>query len=135
MLHEVISIVMPLRSSAATLHVELDRILAQTRQDWELVSVDDGSSNGTAENIDVDPKKAGRHRDGRRVVMADTLPVRGSAFVLAKPKVPGQLNHPKRCGASLPTAVQGAPRYGVRWQSATATPLWILHEAQGTGAA
>jgi glycosyltransferase involved in cell wall biosynthesis len=32
--------------------------------------------------IDVDAKKANRHRDGRRVVMADALPDRESAFVI-----------------------------------------------------
>ncbi|MEX1117039.1 MAG: glycosyltransferase [Akkermansiaceae bacterium] len=32
--------------------------------------------------IDVDPKKAGRHRDGRKVVMADALPDRNMAFVI-----------------------------------------------------
>jgi glycosyltransferase involved in cell wall biosynthesis len=33
--------------------------------------------------IDIDPKKSGRHRDGRPVVMADQLPDRREAFVLA----------------------------------------------------
>ncbi len=32
--------------------------------------------------IDVDPKKANRHRDGRRVVMAGELPDRSSAFLV-----------------------------------------------------
>lgn len=32
--------------------------------------------------VDVDPKKEGFHRDGRRVVMADALPVRERAFVI-----------------------------------------------------
>lgn len=32
--------------------------------------------------IDVDPSKAGRHRDGRRVVLADSLPDRSSSFVI-----------------------------------------------------
>lgn len=32
--------------------------------------------------IDVDPKKANQHRDGRRVVMADALPERERAFVI-----------------------------------------------------
>lgn len=32
--------------------------------------------------IDVDPKKAGCHRDGREVVMPDALPERDSAFVI-----------------------------------------------------
>lgn len=33
--------------------------------------------------VDVDPKKAGRHRDGRPVVMADALPDPAEAFLLA----------------------------------------------------
>jgi glycosyltransferase involved in cell wall biosynthesis len=32
--------------------------------------------------IDVDPKKANLHRDGRRVVMADALPARDESFVI-----------------------------------------------------
>lgn len=32
--------------------------------------------------IDVDPKKANTHRDGRRVVMADDLPDRGGSFLV-----------------------------------------------------
>lgn len=32
--------------------------------------------------IDVDPAKAGVHRDGRRVVLADSLPDRSAAFIL-----------------------------------------------------
>jgi glycosyltransferase involved in cell wall biosynthesis len=32
--------------------------------------------------IDVDPKKVNRHRDGRRVIMADELPERSRAFVI-----------------------------------------------------
>jgi glycosyltransferase involved in cell wall biosynthesis len=32
--------------------------------------------------IDVDPEKANRHRDGRRVVMAGELPARDAAFIL-----------------------------------------------------
>jgi hypothetical protein len=45
------------------------------------------------------------------------------------------MKHPKRCGALLPTAVHGARMCGVRWQSATAIPLWILLRWIGSGRA
>jgi len=44
-----ISIVMPVRNAAGTLRVALESVRSQTFQDWELVTVDDGSKDETAE--------------------------------------------------------------------------------------
>jgi glycosyltransferase involved in cell wall biosynthesis len=42
------TVVVPTRDRAALLPVALDSVVAQTDRDWELVVVDDGSSDGTA---------------------------------------------------------------------------------------
>jgi hypothetical protein len=44
-----VSIVMPCYNAAAALPATLDALLAQTLADWELVAVDDGSTDATAE--------------------------------------------------------------------------------------
>lgn len=46
-----ISIVMPYRNSAATLREALGSVKAQTFTDWELLAVDDRSSDGSAEIV------------------------------------------------------------------------------------
>ena len=45
----MISIVMPLRNTAATVRPALESILAQSCRGWELIAVDDGSTDDTAE--------------------------------------------------------------------------------------
>jgi glycosyltransferase involved in cell wall biosynthesis len=54
----LISIVMPLRNAAATLDRAMQSIFAQTWTDWELLAVDDGSHDGTAELLRsfIDPR-------------------------------------------------------------------------------
>lgn len=47
----MISIVMPLRDAAATVRHTLESIVEQTLRDWELVAVDDGSVDDTAEIV------------------------------------------------------------------------------------
>src|SRR6266850_2854927 len=44
-----VSIVMPVRNAAGTLAVALESVRCQTFPDWELVAVDDGSTDETAE--------------------------------------------------------------------------------------
>lgn len=48
-----VSILMPVRNGAATLERALHSIRAQTTDDWELVVVDDGSSDATAEILTI----------------------------------------------------------------------------------
>lgn len=45
----VISIVMPVRDAAATLPVALDSVLRQTERAWELLAIDDGSTDASCE--------------------------------------------------------------------------------------
>jgi glycosyltransferase involved in cell wall biosynthesis len=46
-----VSVVMPCYNAAATLPATLDSLLAQTLAEWELIAVDDGSTDATAEVI------------------------------------------------------------------------------------
>lgn len=48
-LQPLISVVMPVRDGAATLPAALDSILRQTEPAWELLAVDDGSTDGSSE--------------------------------------------------------------------------------------
>lgn len=45
----VVSVVLPVRNAAATVARAVESIRAQTLADWELVAVDDGSTDGTRE--------------------------------------------------------------------------------------
>ena len=44
-----ISILMPVRNASATLDRALDSIVRQSFPHWELIAVDDGSSDGSAD--------------------------------------------------------------------------------------
>jgi len=70
-----ISILMPVRDAVETIARAVDSIIAQTFSDWELVAVDDGSCDGTAEFLQ---SMAGRDV-GIRVI---TTPPHGIASAL-----------------------------------------------------
>jgi glycosyltransferase involved in cell wall biosynthesis len=48
----VVSVVMPVRDAAATLPAATDSLLAQTEPGWELVAVDDGSTDGSRAGLE-----------------------------------------------------------------------------------
>lgn len=64
----LVSVLLPVRDGAATLPAALDSIRAQTLGDWELVAVDDGSSDATPDLL------AGLAREEARVRVLTTAP-------------------------------------------------------------
>jgi glycosyltransferase involved in cell wall biosynthesis len=74
----MISVLMPARNAAATLSAALDSLFSQTFRDFEIVLVDDGSSDGGATRGLIE---AAAGRDGR--VRPVFLPHQGVAAALA----------------------------------------------------
>lgn len=70
----VVSVVLPVRNAAATLGRAVASISAQTLREWELVVVDDGSTDGTAEVLrgwaQREPRMRVLHRPAEGVVAA-----------------------------------------------------------------
>lgn len=64
--HPLVSIAMPVKNNRRTLPLTIESLLAQTHQNWELILIDDGSSDGTADvarsfndpRIQVHPREA-----------------------------------------------------------------------------
>jgi glycosyltransferase involved in cell wall biosynthesis len=61
-----ISVLMPVRNAAVSLQAAVASVQAQTRTDWELLAVDDGSSDGSRELLEQ------MARDDRRIHLLDT---------------------------------------------------------------
>jgi glycosyltransferase involved in cell wall biosynthesis len=53
---------MPVRDAAATLPTAVESILDQTETDWELVAVDDGSTDASARLLDAYARRDPRVR-------------------------------------------------------------------------
>lgn len=61
-----VSVLLPVRDAAATLDHAIDSVLAQTRPDFELVAVDDGSADGSGERLEAWAARDARVRVLRR---------------------------------------------------------------------
>ncbi len=72
----LVSIAMPVRNNRATLGVAIRSILAQTHKNWELLLIDDGSTDGTPEVARRYAEADGRiryFRDGQAAGLPDRL--------------------------------------------------------------
>src|SRR5262245_3575909 len=58
----LVSVLLPVRDAAVTLAAALESLRAQTLGDFEVVAVDDGSSDGSAEIADADTRADPRFR-------------------------------------------------------------------------
>lgn len=69
-----ISIIMPVYNAAATVRRMVDSIIAQTFNDWELIAVDDGSTDDSGDILDIygksDPRIRVIHKSNRGVASA-----------------------------------------------------------------
>lgn len=72
-----VSVLMPVRDAAEWLAEAIDSVRAQTLEDWELVAIDDGSTDATREILDEY-----RRRDTRVRVFATTASERGLVAAL-----------------------------------------------------
>lgn len=58
----LVSILMPVYNSGTFVHAAIESVIAQTYQNWELLCVDDGSSDNSLEILDTYAKKDSRIR-------------------------------------------------------------------------
>jgi glycosyltransferase involved in cell wall biosynthesis len=148
----MISILMPFRNAEATLAETLESIAAQSFSDWELVAVDDGSEDRSAELVRAFAAREGRtvlvEPGGIGFVAALNLGVARCAFPLVARMDADDIMHPERLAdqkawlearpddsiaASLVELFSDEPvsegsREYIRWQNGCRTPSEIANE-------
>ena len=67
---DIISIIVPVYNAAKYIRETVESVLAQTYGDWELLLIDDCSSDSSCEIIDsyTDPRQKQRAQRGRRQI-------------------------------------------------------------------
>jgi len=63
---KTVSIIMPAHNAEKTIQMSIDSVLGQTFKDWELIIIDDGSCDGTAEIV-----KASAETDRRIILLTN----------------------------------------------------------------
>lgn len=111
-----VSVICTARNAAATIEATLQSVLAQDRRDWELVVVDDGSTDTTAAAIDRFAR-----RDGRIRLVKTPGVGRGRALNLAVGHARAELianldaddlSHPRRLSLQL-EALRARPEFAL----------------------
>lgn len=95
-----LSILMPVRNEEAYLQAALRSLQAQTLADWELVAVDDGSSDGTPDILaaaaDQDPRLRVVRREGGGLVAALNAGLESCRAPLLARMDGDDISHPRR---------------------------------------
>ena len=143
----LVSVVLPTWNRAAMLREAVDSVFAQTLEDWELIVVDDGSTDGTREYLSTLPK------DRIRVILhercANPARLRNAALVVASGRYVALLDSDDLWDATkLERQLADMQRENARWSYSRVrwiddrgaeTPLppgkrwqecrgWILHD-------
>ena len=96
----VISILMPIRNEERYLRATLDSLYRQSFVNWELIAVDDGSSDGTAmilaEAVRADPRVHVIRRDGGGLVSALNAGLKACQAPLIARMDGDDICHPRR---------------------------------------
>ena len=69
----LVSIIIPTYNLKEYVQQAIDSVLAQTHTDYEIIVVDDGSSNGTGEALAAQMGQAGRRRIEERFSMERSI--------------------------------------------------------------
>lgn len=101
----LVSIVLPVRDAATTLARAVASVRAQTLPDWELILVDDGSTDGTAETVTALAREEPRVRPLRRVA-SGLVPALNAGLAAARGKYVARMDaddeaHPERLAAQV----------------------------------
>lgn len=108
-----VSIVMPFRDAAATLPAAIASLGAQTFPDWELIAVDDGSADASADRIGEDPRfrlLRNARRPGIVGALATGCEASSSEWIVRMDA--DDICHPRRI-ATLLEAAAAHPTWGV----------------------
>jgi len=111
-----VSVLLPVRDAAATVDAAVKSVLAQTRPDFELVAVDDGSGDGSGERLEAWAARDARVRVLRRPPRG-LVPALEEGLATCRARLIARMDaddlcHPQRLAAQL-EYLEAHPRVGV----------------------
>ena len=114
---ELVSVILPAYNAATTIDETLKSALAQTHQRLEILVVDDGSTDATAEIVAAfakrDPRIALLHQPNAGVAAARNLAIEHARGSYIAPLDADDLWHPVKIARQVAAMRQGGPRVGV----------------------
>ena len=114
---ELVSVIVPAYNAAATIDETLKSALAQTHQNLEILVVDDGSTDATAEIVAAFAKRDQRiallHQLNAGVAAARNLAIEHARGSYIAPLDADDLWHPLKIARQVGAMRQGGPRVGV----------------------
>ncbi len=129
----MISVLLPVYNAARTLPAALDSVRAQTATDWELICVDDGSTDATPHLLtaaaDVDPRIIHLRRPHRGLVASLNDGLRACRRPWLARFDADDLMHPERLAQQLAAGFDGVLGCGVRlFPRADLSPATLAYE-------